>query len=210
MSPSTRDAALRARVLSSVEAEPSPSRPALERRTRVALGGSGALLAAVALTGRGPHSHDVAWWLGAGWLALMSAAATTLALTGRRPVSVAVRRAWIAVVAAALGVAASVSWLPDPFASVPPAAHGECSAMTLGLGAALALTVTRARSGSDPIAPARTGLLIGVLAGLWSAATIAFRCGHAQVDHLLVSHVAPVLIVAVAGLIAGKRWLSVR
>ncbi|WP_437576268.1 NrsF family protein [Sorangium sp. So ce887] len=201
---------MRARVLSSVEAEPSPSRPALERRTLFVLGGSGALLAAVALTGRGPHSHDVAWWLGAGWLALVSAAATTLALAGHRPVSGAVRCAWVAAVAAALGVVASALWLSDPFASRPPAVHGACSAMTLGLGVALALAVARARTGSDPIEPARTGLLIGVLAGLWSAATIAFRCGHAEVDHLLVSHVAPVLIVAVAGRIAGKRWLSVR
>ena len=60
-----------------------------------------------------------------------------------------------------------------------------------------------------PLHGARSGLLIGLAAGMIQALTMQFACMYVP-SHILTHHVLPGLLVGVAGLLIGRWWLKPR
>src|SRR5439155_555935 len=71
----------------------------------------------------------------------------------------------------------------------------------LGLGA---------RRRADPVQPATSGAAIGAACGLAAAALVDLWCPVAHLPHLLLGHLLPVALLALAGAIAGSRLLAIR
>ncbi|MBL9022148.1 MAG: DUF1109 family protein [Myxococcales bacterium] len=203
------NAALRARVLSTVGRDPSPSRSALAKRTVAALlvGAVGASV--FAATGR-HETHEGSFSTSGGAILLAVALALSgLALVRRAssPSRVAPAIGLALAIAATLVLATSL-WVDDPFAHLAVGVHLACSLMTIGLGVALVVAIALARRGTEPIAPGRVGLALGGVFGLWAAGLVSLRCGHAEVDHLLGAHLAPVVLVIGLAIVISRRLLT--
>ncbi len=62
--------------------------------------------------------------------------------------------------------------------------------------------------GTDPFNPGLSGALSGLAAGLIGAVTIGVTCPSGETWHLWLGHGAAVIALALAGVLAGRRWLS--
>ena len=204
------NASLRAPVLSSIDREVSPSRSALSKRTGAAVLVGAAGASVFAATGR--HDTPGSFSTSGGAIILAVAAAlTALTLTLRASwPSRVVSRIGLALSVAAALVLASSLWVGDPFAPLAVGVHLACSLMTVGLGIGLVMAVAVARRGTEPIAPGRAGLALGGVFGLWAAALVSVRCGHAEVDHLIGAHLAPIVLVVGLAIVIGRRLLTPR
>jgi len=206
MTTSTRDpdgpAELRARVLAAVDAAPSPTRRALATRTAIAVVVVSTSLLGFALTGAAMRGGGHGWWASGAVLMLAAACVTALKLgAGGRLLG------WGALVPL-LGLPITALWVEDPFATLPIKTHVACVVMTLVVGVLGGGLLAFARRGTEPVAAGRAGLSLGLVAGAWAAASVALRCGHPEIDHTLGSHVAPVLVLCLLGVVAGKRVLG--
>jgi hypothetical protein len=90
-------------------------------------------------------------------------------------------------------------------ASVP--AGWRCHAFTLVLGAALLLAMAIANRRSDPIHATWLGAAFGAVAGAWAAVFVAAWCPLFDVPHVLLGHVAPILVLAASGMLLASRAL---
>ncbi len=61
--------------------------------------------------------------------------------------------------------------------------------------------------GSEPLTPVATGAAFGAGAGLGSAVLVDLWCPVGYVPHLLLGHVLPIVLLAVAGGLLGRRLL---
>jgi hypothetical protein len=204
---------LRARVLARAEAEPVAPRAAATW-TRVlavgaALGVSYGLL--MSIGGPGAYGRSQAYtvvltalWGLVGVLGAWAGVARGRSMLGR-PAS------WrlavfvltpVALVATAL--LAGALW-PPPYKAADLDKHLVCVEWSMLMAVAPLVAFAWLRRGSDPVAPRLTGAAIGTAAGAIGAVGIELRCSHATVDHVLLGHVLPVLILAGLGaLIAGR------
>jgi hypothetical protein len=66
------------------------------------------------------------------------------------------------------------------------------------------------RRGTDPVHPAVTGAALGMTAGAWTAMMAYLRCPHPSAFHCIAAHVAPTLLLTVAGALLGHALLRVR
>jgi hypothetical protein len=89
-------------------------------------------------------------------------------------------------------------------------AHLSCVAGTaaFALGPLAAFLATR--RASDPVAPRLTGAGIAAAAGAWGALAIELHCRYTSPLHVLLGHVMPVALLALAGVVVGARLLAIR
>lgn len=62
--------------------------------------------------------------------------------------------------------------------------------------------------GTDPFSPGLSGALAGLAAGLVGAIVVGVACPSGETWHLWLGHGAAVLVLAVSGWLAGRRWLT--
>ena len=169
----------------------------------VYLGGPGAALPAgyTALLG--------AAWLLVGVVATWEGVARGRSMLGR-PAMVRVLVAVLTPVALlATSLAVALTW-PQTSPAATMQAHAICVVFTLlfALGPLVAFAIVRRRS--DPVAPRLTGAAIGAASGAWGALGIEMHCGHASAVHVLVGHVAPVVLLTLVGVLVGDRVIALR
>lgn len=208
---------LRARILSEVARTPSPTRT--ERRTQGNLVIGAGVLATIALffvTGRiRPGARPLALVAFAVSSALALAlvlgrvAAPETSMLGRPRRTLALTTALVVPLLVLLTFVGVVLW-PPPVEDVKPMNHLLCAAITVVQSLVPLAILLIPRRGSDPVHPAMTGALLGVTAGTWAAAMAFLRCQHGAALHCIVAHVLPVLLLAAAGALVGRRLLQVR
>ncbi len=212
-------AELRARVLAAARAEPVPTRSAgLARRTAVvAVGVVASVLVLAYIGGPKPDGRPMGYFLvmAALW-SLVALAATWAGVARGRSMlgrSTSMRVVVAALTPAALVVAALGAAMLWPSTISDPstmADHLFClelgSLMALGPLVAFALV----RRGSDPVAPRLTGAALGAVAGAWGGLFIELRCGHASIEHVVIGHVLPVVVMMLVGALIAGSVVSVR
>jgi hypothetical protein len=62
---------------------------------------------------------------------------------------------------------------------------------------------------SDPVGPRLTGASIAAAAGAWGALAIELHCRFTSLFHVIIGHVLPVALLALAGIAVGRRYLRV-
>lgn len=219
MSSQGPSAELRARVLAAASAEPVLTRSAgLVRRVAiVAVGVVVSMLVLAYIGGPKPDGRPLGYFLAmaALWSLVVLAATWGGVARGRsmlgRPLSV--RMMVAALTPAALVVTALAAGLLWPDTISDPATTGDhlfCvelgSLMAIGPLVAFALL----RRGSDPVAPRLTGAAVGAVAGAWGGLFIELRCGHCSVEHVVLGHVVPVVIMTLLGALIVGSVVSVR
>ncbi len=208
---------LKARVLAAIATEPAPSRPEVVRRTVFAwMFAVTATLGIFFVVGGAHAAARPVPFVGAtlaGWLAIAVAATLGVARRGTM-----LGRSHVALLAWPLGLPpALVGWYilclsrgsiaPSP---VPLLRGGVCLLLTFAMGAVLLAAFVRSRRGSDPVHPAAMGAAAGAMAGAWASVLIDLHCDSAELLHVMVGHVSPVLLLAGVGAVVGQRLLRVR
>lgn len=210
---------LRERVLAEAARAPAPTRT--EHRRRVAFValvgalGTTALFLAMGGFARGVRPTElIAFAVG---VALSSAIVLTRIATGSGGSMLGRPREHLVlacVVAAPLLAAAALVvpmlWPEHASEEVLLRSHVACGAITILQGALPLLVLIVPRRGGDPVHPVVTGAALGMTAGAWTATMAYLRCPHAEASHCLVAHVAPTLVLAVAGALLGRFLLRVR
>jgi hypothetical protein len=212
---------LRARVLEAALREPVPSRSAGGRRRAraVAIGFAVPLVILAVSYFGGPRAHERPHGyiaaLALAWLPV--AALATWVGVGRGRSMLGRPAAWaVSVVAltpaallAAWAIVASVwpSTLSDP--SGPPQ-HVICNVMTLVFAVGPLVAFGVLRRGSDPVSPALTGAAIGAASAAWAALVLHLLCGFTSEAHILLGHIAPVVLVTLIGALWTARAVAIR
>ncbi|HSS37891.1 MAG TPA: NrsF family protein [Polyangia bacterium] len=207
---------LKSRVLASVRELPAPTRKETLQRQAwlVAAGLAGALTlffvkGGLRVTARPPSlialtSVGTAIFVGVGMWLLFTRGPSGL----RRP------RAVLAT-AAVLSTVAFVAWryaisaLYGRAGIWPDRVGLRCLVLGVGTGGLMLFAALMSWRRSDPVTPRATGAAFGAGAGLGSALLVDLWCPVAYVPHLLLGHVLPIAILALAGALVGGRLLGV-
>ena len=211
--------AFKAQLLEAVRNTPSPTRGEVTKRRWQLLGGgvlaTSALFFLLGGFARGTRSVELVVFTAG--LGLVAAAISTHVTSGRkrsmlghpRPVLVTLSLATMPALAL-VALAAATLW-PEPAAETV-ATHSTvaCAAMTVVEGALPLGLFLFAKRGTDPIHPSITGAALGITAGAWTATMAYLRCPHAQAEHCVAAHVAPVVVLAITGALVGKVLLETR
>jgi hypothetical protein len=93
-----------------------------------------------------------------------------------------------------------------------PATHDNptCLGLTLAISVLPFLALMQSRRRSNPTHPGATGAALGATAGTWAGVIIDLWCPVATVGHVVVAHIAPILLVAGAGAWLGRALLRLR
>ena len=212
------DAELRARILGSVAAEPSPTRGQRRRRDLLLFAGAAAVAVAVfaLFGGVRPYTRPLSLLLGtAAGTALLAAVGLALAFGRGRSMVGRSRQVLFATLAslpfALLAWKAGVSAFYEGMSVPWPGRPGyRCLALSLAVGLTPLLAALAARRKSDPVHPGTTGAAIGAACGLAAAALVDLWCPVAHLPHLLLGHLLPIALLALAGAAAGSRLLALR
>ena len=86
----------------------------------------------------------------------------------------------------------------------------RCLAMSVGTGGLLLFAALMSWRRSDPVTPWATGAAFGAGAGLGSALLVDLWCPVSYLPHLLLGHVLPIAILAIAGALIGRSILGLR
>jgi hypothetical protein len=208
---------LRSRILEAVRAEPAPTRRAMLLRNALLLAAGGAVALAIFFfyydgvrVYERPTLLVVAtssgWFLAAA-VAVRIAFARGHSMFGRPTawlVALVVGApflllAWKVAVTAPFGATMMAKWeLRTGY---------RCLGMTLGIGLVLLAAFTAARRRSDPLRPGITGAALGMAAGIAAGGLVDLWCPVAHVDHLLLGHILPLVVLAAVGALAGRRFV---
>jgi hypothetical protein len=106
-------------------------------------------------------------------------------------------------------VAASwgVPHMMDPWPGRPGL---RCFTLTVLFAAWPVAVLVWERWGSDPVHPRTLGVALGVAAGAAAAILVDLWCPVGHVPHVLMGHVAPILLLGGLGALVGARALGVR
>jgi hypothetical protein len=211
-------AELRARVLEAVACEPVPTRAVGRlRQIRTLVLGFGFLLGLLALAGPRnagrPPGYVVAMllaWLPVASLATWAGVARGRSMLGR---SAMIRAAVVVLTPLALLVTWAVVamiWPSTLHDSSGPKQHVICDAATFVLSLGPLLAFAAIRRGSDPVTPRLTGAAIATVAAAWSAIVLNLLCAFTAPIHILLGHVAPVVLLALIGTVLTARTVAVR
>ncbi len=145
----------------------------------------GALLLAVA-------AASVAWWRGKSQVGRSQTVLVAVALLV--PIATYI---WM------------VSWhgrYAEPFSRV----GYRCLAMTLASGAPLLAAAIWLRQRTIAVHPVASGAALGAAAGAFGGISVDLWCPLTNSPHVLVGHVLPMVVLALAGMIAGRFVLAIR
>jgi len=84
----------------------------------------------------------------------------------------------------------------------------RCLVLSVGTGGLMLFAALMSWRRSEPVTPRATGAAFGAGAGLGSALLVDLWCPVAYVPHLLLGHVLPILVLALAGGLIGGRVLG--
>ncbi len=213
---------LKLRVLEAVLQHPAPRR---KSRLPAALAlAAGAVLAMSAVVqwapplfgdvgglahASGRPAASAAWMLG-GTLAL-ALASTWLVLPGRRSMLSPARGLLLGV---AIGVPLLVgAWLvlwhgtyADPFVRT----GWRCFTLTAATAPWPFVVLAYVSHRVEPRHPGTAGAALGAVAGAWAAVMVELWCPLARHDHVLLGHVLPLAVLALAGAAVGARLFRLR
>jgi hypothetical protein len=209
---------LRERVMASVRAEPVPPR-AVGMRKRVLLVTAAVILSAllsVAIGSPGLRGRPFAYvaalaiaWLFVGVAATWAGVARGRSMLGRP----AVWRLGVATLTPVALLAASVAlgqrWPQTLTDSAEIPAHLLCVLGTVGFALGPLAAFMAMRRSSDPVAPGLTGAAIAAASGAWGALGIELHCRFASPLHVAIGHVLPVVLLALVGVVVGRRLLAI-
>jgi hypothetical protein len=215
-------ASLKARVLEAVRQQPVPRRTDRLPLT-IALAAAAALaMSAVVqwfpplfgevggLAHAGGRPASTGAWIVAGTIVL-AASSTWLALPVRRSMLFPARGLLLGVTVAVpllLG-AWLVFWhgtYVDPFTRT----GWRCFALTALTAPWPFAAIVLARRRMEPRHPGIAGAALGSVAGAWAMVMVELWCPLATQEHVLVGHVLPMLVLALAGAAFGARTFRVR
>jgi hypothetical protein len=224
---------LKARVLAAAAAEPSPTRAAVRRRNRLislvaAASGIGAFVLFAALISGShllrlggevmPQQHvERPVWLvvtTAGGAGAVAVAALWLALSrgrsmlGRSPRRLLYGSVLIPVSLLAWKLTSSIAF-GDAMVAWPDRPGERCLSLSLLVAAGPLLSFLAIRR-TTPVQPALNGAVLGFAAGACAWIAVDLWCPVAYVPHVLLGHVLPLFVLAVAGALLGQALLSVR
>jgi Negative regulator of sigma F len=91
-----------------------------------------------------------------------------------------------------------------------PAVGYRCFALTLLFACPPLVAVVVVRRGLDPLHPASLGAALGVATGLCAGVLVDLWCPSGEITHLLLGHLLPIALLALAGALVGKRVLAMR
>lgn len=221
---SARDGAItpppasRARVLAAVAGERTPSRAAISLRNALAflLGLAVALGAFFYMgglrAGPRPSSLIVETAVGATLIALVAA----WQLIGRGGSMLGRPPRWLVLAICAtpvllflwkVGVSNEYDGMMVRWAARPGL---RCLGLSTTSGGAILAALLVIRGGTAPRNPAMTGAGLGVAAGACAWVLVDLWCPVGFVPHLLLGHVAPLVLLAIVGTLVGRRVLAQR
>jgi hypothetical protein len=208
---------LKSRVLAAVRAEPAPTRRATLLRNVLLLAAGGAVaLAMFFVWYDGMHVYERPTLLvvltSSGWFLAAAVAIRIAFARGRsmlgRPTAWLVALvvgapflllAWKVAVTAPFGAQMMVCWDGRPGV--------RCLKMTLAIGVVLLAAFTAARRRSDPLRPGITGAALGMAAGIAAGVLVDLWCPIADIEHLLLGHILPLVLLAALGALAGRSFI---
>ncbi len=216
----------KAQLLERIRSQPSATRA--QRRSRsLAVGAAAVAITAAAFIALGgvrsggaqganaelarPASLMLVTSLGAAVLAALA----LWGLSGRGRSMLGRRRVWLLALSG-LVVVSLVCWkvlASSQFADMTLPWPGRPGMRCLGLSLLLgvwplaALSFSRARS--DAIHPRATGAALGVASGACAWLLVDLWCPVAYLPHLMLGHVLPILLLALAGAWIGGRWIAI-
>jgi hypothetical protein len=209
-------ASIRDRILEAARKEPAPTRDRARDRRRMALSfGVAIALASFALVGSmGPLPRPFLFACGAGW-SLVAFVGTLVGLSRGQMMLGRSTRALVATASAIAPVVLAwilmlVFYMQPPHVAPPMHVHLVCCAMGIAFAAAPLGAMLWIRRGTDPVHPAATGATLGSAAGAWGGLLIHLHCPYVDPAHVVAGHVLPIVLLAIAGALAGRRLLVVR
>ncbi len=226
-------AALRARVLAAAAAEASPTRAAVARRNRLigliaAASGVGALVIFALIASEGRLLR-----LGGEVAAQqrLERPVSLVATTAGGALAIAVAALWLALARGRSMLGRSQRWLllgsalipiilfvwkvgcsvafSDAMAIWPDRSGLRCLSLSLVVSIGPLLSFLAMRR-SAPVHPALNGAAMGLAAGACAWVGVDLWCPVAYVPHLLFGHVLPLVLLAGAGALLGRAFLSPR
>jgi hypothetical protein len=101
----------------------------------------------------------------------------------------------------------------DGAASVASAAHGvemrACATKGVVMALALAVVMFASARRTAVTAPGASGAALGAAAGFAATLALHVACAASSHEHVMLSHVVPVVVAAALGVLLGRRVLSV-
>jgi hypothetical protein len=88
--------------------------------------------------------------------------------------------------------------------------HVGCIVVTLLFARGPFAALAYARRATDPVHPRPLGAALGAAAGAWGGALIDVHCKVTTVEHFVVGHALPIVLLSVVGALLGARVLGVR
>jgi hypothetical protein len=209
---------MRASILAQVKKTPSPNRSETRRANTIAIvlgvATASTMIAALGLTLGGRPMPFVLLTL-VGWAAI----AIVTSMVGQTRGKTMLGRARVVVLVFALAAAPAIfAWVMGCTIGWPEVREGAgtirqhvaCLLATLLLSTGPLVSLAFVRRASDPVHPRATGAAIGAAAGAWGGVLIDMHCPLVQPMHVALAHVAPVVIYAMIGALAGSRLFGVR
>jgi len=208
---------LKGRVLGEVAQVPSPTlREAARFRAWASFGAVTASLA-IFLARGGLRLTDRPWSLAlltcAGTALVAAVGAHRLMTRGGQMAGRSSRSLWFAAVGATATFVAwklGVSQLYGHTAPWPTRPGFRCLVVSLSCGAPLLMAAVLVAGRMLPLRPAMTGAALGTGVGLMAAVLVDLWCPVAYLPHLLLGHVAPLVVLALAGAVLLPWWRARR
>jgi hypothetical protein len=207
---------LKLRVLGAVHNEPSPTRSVVRRREVLML--AIALLALFgvfsAAGGARVESRPIDLIVGTATGAAVLALAAFWSAFGRGGSMLGRPRTILAattVLAPLCLLAWKLVWtarFPNMLDERPQFVGLRCLGLTLAMSSWPLIALLIAKKGSDPVHPGTSGAALGVAAGAAAWVLTDLWCPVAYPPHLLLGHVLPLVISAIAGALLGKRVIA--
>jgi hypothetical protein len=210
---------LKARVLDAARAAPSATRTASLAFSWLVLPSSIIVAAALFFAFDGVnHGEGRPLWFyfasSIGWAAV--AALSMWGALMRGGSAIGRPRAWLLSVT--VGTPAVLFAMMFGFAVVHPEVTAlnperlglKCLGLTVAAAAFPLLALALVRRGSDPVHPIATGAALGAACGASAGVMVEMWCPVAAPRHVLVGHVAPMIIMALVGAALGARLIAMR
>lgn len=209
---------LRDRVLAAVEREPAPTRATgARRRARAVALGFGSLLAALVFLGVRAHGRPPGYIAAIFLTWFPIAAAATWAGVGQGRSMLGRPSGWLVAVVALTPIALFAGWAavamawPSTFHDASgPRQHLVCDLATFAFSIGPLLAFSRLRRGTDAVTPWLTGAAIGTASAAWGALALHLVCGFTGPVHIVLGHVAPVVLITFAGALLTASRVALR
>ena len=210
---------LKARILANARATPSATRASSRLHAWLVLPSSIIVAAALffAFDGVEHGSGRAQWFFFAsciGWAAVATLSMWGAFARGRS----AVGRSRAGLLAVAVGTPALLFAMmfglavafPEVTRVHPERIGFKCLGLTVSAAVFPLVALALVRRGSDPVHPVATGAALGSACGASAGVMVEMWCPVANAQHVLVGHIAPILLMAILGANLGARLIAMR